>query len=188
VLVRQRQIEVLMKRRQRGKPGSDGRRTVISAFERDELLLLRPPRRVVVVRDVADGGVHGVGPAQREIDARKRRGRKLNELFCEANGRLAAEMKVAGGVGQAAHLFRGHAHDAFVTVARIDAPEPGEGVEQFVAFDVAQPRAASRFENGDAALFMRAQADDRMDQMLAVGFDECGSRHGVSVQSFGGVA
>jgi hypothetical protein len=59
-----------------------------------------------------------------------------------------------------------------VAIAGIYAPQAREGIQQFVAVDITQPGAPPRFENGDAALFVRAQTGYRMDQMLAVGFDQ----------------
>jgi hypothetical protein len=172
MLVRQRHIEVLMKRAQCGQARAHRRRTVIAALQRNELLLLRAARRVVVVRDVADCGIHRIRAAQREVHVTQRVRRQFDELFGEPDGRFAAEVEIAGRIGQAAHLLGRYPYDAFVTVAGIHAPEAREGIEQFVAVDIAQPGAAPRLENRDAALLMRAQAGYRMDQMFAVGFDQ----------------
>ncbi|MNT53325.1 hypothetical protein D3C72_1904090 [compost metagenome] len=78
-------------------------------------------------------------------------------------------MKVAGGVGQATHLLGGGLHDAFLAVADVDAPQPGEGIEQFVAAGVGQPCATARRQHRGAALLVHAPGRHRMDQVCAIG-------------------
>ena len=90
-------------------------------------------------------------------------------------------MEIAGGVGQACVICSVAALTMLsLPVADVHAPEAGERVEQFVAVDVAQEYAVCGVEDGDAARFVRAIADYRVDQVLAVGFDERLIRHVVS--------
>ena len=86
-------------------------------------------------------------------------------------------MEIAGRVGQFLHLLGGDVDNALLAVAHIHAPQAGKGVEQFVAGRVAQERAAGGLEDGDAAGFVRAVANNRVNQMLAVGFNERMDRH-----------
>lgn len=87
-------------------------------------------------------------------------------------------MEIARRVGQLFHLRGGGFDNALLAVAHVHAPQAGEGVEQFIAGRVAQKRAAGGFENRDAASFVRTIVDDRVNQMLAVGFNERLNRHG----------
>jgi hypothetical protein len=129
------------------------------------------------MRDETDGRVDRVGTAEREIHVLQRSGRYLDELLGQLDGRLRAEMEIAGRVGQFLHLLGGGVDNALLAVTHIHAPQAGERVEQFVAGRVAQKRTAGRLEDGDAACLVRAVVDDRVNQMLAVGFDERLNRH-----------
>ena len=69
-----------------------------------------------------------------------------------------------------------------MAIADVDAPEAGEGVEQFIAGGVTHEHAARTLQNGDALGFVRAIGADRMDQVLTVEHDErIGEHRGVSV-------
>lgn len=151
---------------------------MVAALESNELLFMRAPRGVEKVRDEAHGRIDGIRAAEREIDVPQRCGCAFDELARELDGGRIAEMKIAGGIGQLAHLFGGCRDDALVAVADVDAPEPRERIEQFVAFGVAHECAACGFENGDTARFVRAIVDHGVNQMLTVGFDKRGDRHG----------
>ncbi len=141
MLVGVRQIEIAMKDGKGGQPGAERRRAVIALFKRDELLLRRAPGRVVVVGDEADGAVDRIGAALAEIDAGEALGRELREPRREADRRLGAEAEIAGGIGKLAHLRGRRLDHALVPVADIDAPEPGEGIKQFLARGVPHEHA-----------------------------------------------
>ena len=178
VLRGERQIEVAMEDRQRRQPGTDRRRAVIAALQRNDVLFRGAARGVVVVRDESQRGIDGIGSPQREIHMLQRCRRQFDQFRGKLDGGLRAEMEVARRIGQARHLPGGRVDDALMPIAGVDAPEPGECVEQFLAVCVAQENALRGFEYGHASRFMRAIADDGMDQMFAIGFDERGIRHG----------
>ncbi|MCY1223877.1 hypothetical protein D9M72_360170 [compost metagenome] len=169
VLRRQRQVKAAVERGQGSETRAGRRGTVITALQRDKVLLRRASGCVEVLRDESHGRIDRLGAAEREIHVIQRAGRDLHQLVGEADRRLAAEMKVAGGVGQAAHLLGSGLHHALLAVADVDAPQAGEGVEHFVAGGVGQPRAAARRQHGGAALLVRAPGRHRVDQVCAIG-------------------
>ncbi|CAN0644465.1 conserved hypothetical protein [Burkholderia cepacia] len=178
VLVRARQVEMAVERGQRGEAGADRRRAVITALERNHLLLRRAACRVEIVRDEADRGIDRVRAAEREVHAIQRRRRERREPFGQLDRGLRAEMEITGRVGQFRQLAGGGLHDAVAAVADVDAPQTRECIEQRVARSVAQEHAVGGFEHGDAARLVRTIVDDGVDQVLTISFDQRGVVHG----------
>ena len=81
-------------------------------------------------------------------------------------------MEIAGGIGQLAHLRGGRLDDAFMSVTDVDAPKPGESIEQVTSGGVAHEHALGAFQHGDALGFMRAVSADGVDKMVPVEGDE----------------
>ncbi|MCY1554713.1 hypothetical protein D9M68_913010 [compost metagenome] len=98
----------------------------------------------------------------------QRCGRDLHQLGGQADGGLAAEVEVACGVGQLAHLFGGGLHHALLSITHVHAPQAGKGVEQLLAFAVGQPDALGAGEDVGAALFVHAPGRDGVDEVGAV--------------------
>jgi hypothetical protein len=156
VLRAQRQVEAAMKDRQGREPRAGRRRAVVAALQRNELFFRWLADGVVVLHDETHGGIDGLGAAERHVHPGQRSGRDLHQLLGKANGRLAAEVKVAGGVRQAPHLFGRSLHHALLAVAHVHAPEAREGVEQFMPVRIGEPCATCRGQHGGAALLVRA--------------------------------
>ena len=168
VLRGQRQVEAAVEDGQRGQPGAGGRRAVVAALQRDEVLLARPAACVPVLDDEAHRGVHRLRAAEREVGARQRGGRDLGQLGGQADRRLAGKAEVAGGVGQLAQLRGGGLHHAFLAVADVHAPQAGEGVQQFVALSVGEPGTARAGQQQRAACFVLAPGGNGVDEVRAV--------------------
>ncbi len=66
-------------------------------------------------------------------------GVNLDEFGSEANGGLARESEVSGGVGQLAHLVGRGFDDTFLAIADVHAPKSRERVEQFAPVHVGEP-------------------------------------------------
>ncbi len=176
VLRGQGQVEAPVEGRQRREAGAGGGRAVVAALQRDEVLLGGPPRVVVVLHDEAHRGVHRVRAPQRQVHVVERSRRDLHQLLGEADGRLAAEVEVARGVRQAPHLFGRRLHHAFLPVADVHAPQPGEGVQQFMPPCIRQPGAAAGRQHGRTAFLVRAPRRHGMDQVGPVDGVERGER------------
>ncbi len=103
---------------------------MITLFDGNELVALRLAFGVPVIADEADGAVHRVGAAKREIDVVEIAGRAVGEFGGQADGGFAANVEIGGGIGQFTHLLCRRFHDAVMPIACIDAPEAGETVDQ----------------------------------------------------------
>jgi len=156
---------------------------VIAALQCDAVFLAGLADRVVVMRDIADRGIDGIGAAQREIHMLERSRTQFHQFLRQQDGRFGAEVKIAGGIRQPRHLFGRYTHDAVLTVTGIDAPQPRKGIQQFLALMVGQIDAAGRLQNGGADGFMFAKAGDRMNKMIAVDRNESGGLHGDEIRS-----
>eukprot|EP01022_Parablepharisma_sp_SALTPOND_P028594 TRINITY_DN71212_c0_g1_i1.p1 TRINITY_DN71212_c0_g1~~TRINITY_DN71212_c0_g1_i1.p1 ORF type:complete len:811 (-),score=318.58 TRINITY_DN71212_c0_g1_i1:764-3196(-) len=168
VLGRQRQVEVEVEVGQRRQSRAHRRGAVVAALQGDEMLLLRLADGVVIVRDVADGGIDRIRATQREIDMPQRGRADVHQLLGQQDGRFAGEMEVAGGIGQALHLLGGGADDALLAVAGVDAPQAGEGIQQFLVLVVGQVGTTAGLEDDGPQFFMLAEAGDGVDQVAAV--------------------
>ena len=147
---------------------------MVPALQGDEVLLLRCPKRVVVVRDVADRRVHGIRAAQREVDVPQRCGRQLDQTRGKPDCRFRSKMEITRRVRQSHHLLGGDADYALLAVADIDAPKPRKRVEEFMAIDVAKIRAVAGLEDRHTAAFVLAEVYDWVHEILTVEVEQRG--------------
>jgi hypothetical protein len=78
----------------------------------------------------------------------------------------------ARGVRQLAELFGRGRDDAFLPVADVDAPQPGKRIDHAAAVDIGQPHALPGFQNARPVLFMAAERNDGVDQVVAINVDK----------------
>jgi len=116
------QVEEAMEVRERCEARARRAGAVIAPFQRDEMLLVRAADGVVVMDDVADRRIHRIRSTQREIDMIQPFGAEVDQLLRQPHRRFAAEMEIARGIGQAAHLLGRDFGDAVLAIADIDAP------------------------------------------------------------------
>src|SRR6202007_1040332 len=120
MLIRPRDVEIAMEGLQCCQARAECGRAVIAALQRDKVLFLRCPERVVVVSDVTDGGVHRVRAAQREVDVPQRGGRELYQAGGETDRGFRSKMEITRRIGQSHHLLGSDANDALLPVADVD--------------------------------------------------------------------
>ena len=151
---------------------------MIAALERDEVLSIDRATSILVVDDVTNRRIHRIRAAEGKVDALQGSGRQLDEFCGQPDCGLGAEMKVARGIRQSSHLLRGGPHDALVSVADIDTPEAREGIEQFIAFGVAQIGAVTRLQDPRPPPLVLAEAHDGMDEMFSIEIRQGRLSHG----------
>ena len=172
----ERHAEARVEDRQRRQAGADARGAVVALGERNELVALVARPGVPVVADQPDGGVDRIRPAEGEIDVVEVARRRLGEAGGEADRRLRTRAEIAGGIGQR-ELRLGGGDQRLLPVAGIDAPEPGEAVEELAAGRVgdggALPRSAPRTPAASCP-----RRSDGMDEVGAVELDERAKHRG----------
>ena len=141
---------------------------MIASCQRNELLSIGRSSRVLILDEIADGRIDRILAAEREVDVPQRAGRELHQPGREADGRLRAEMKVAGRVREARHLLRSGVHYAVLSVADVDAPQPGKRIKQLIPLSIAQIRASPRLEDRRTTAFVLAKADDRVNEVISI--------------------
>ncbi|MOA01019.1 hypothetical protein D3C78_1204040 [compost metagenome] len=145
---------------------------MITLFDGDELVALRLAFRVPVIADEADGAVHRIGTAKREIDMVEIARRAVGEFGSKPDRRFTADVEIGSGIGQLTHLFGCRFDDAVMPVTGIDAPEAGKTVDELVTGHVGDRGAACRFQHPHTKLLMAAEGGDGVHQMGAVQFDQ----------------
>jgi hypothetical protein len=141
----------------------------IAADAGDDLLLLRPADRVVVVPDHLDDGVVRLRSGIGEEHAREPLRRHLDELLGEVDRRLVRLARERVVVGKLPHLLGGRLDEALLAIADGDAPQAGERLYVFLALAV---------EDADAL----AAVDDHRPALLVE------PRIGIGVEGIGEVA
>src|SRR6476646_8600174 len=106
---------------------------MISLLDGDELVALRFAPGVPVIADETYRAVDGVRTAQREVDVVQVTGSPLCQFRRQPDRRLRAKAEIARCVGKLTHLPGSGRNDALVPIAGIDAPEPGEAVNELVS-------------------------------------------------------
>ena len=96
-----------------------------------------------------------------------------DELLGKANCRLASKAEVTCSIGQPAHLFGGRFDDALLPIADVDAPKPGERIEQLMSVNVGQPHSLTALQQSDATRLMPPERRQGMNQMIPIHVDEC---------------
>jgi hypothetical protein len=107
-----------------------------------------------------------------EIDVVEAFGRQRGQFCRKADHWFAGEMEIAGGIGQAAHLFGRRFYHAFLAIADIDAPQAGKGVDHAPAVYIGQPHAVPAGQHACAMLLMAPERGDWVDQVIAVKVDQ----------------
>src|SRR4029077_100164 len=115
--------------------------------------------------------------AEREADVVQVTGSPLRQFSCEPDRRFRAQAEIAGCVGKLAHLPGSGLDDALVPIAGIDAPEPGEPVNELVSGRVRHRRSLRRFQHLDAGSLVATVGGDRMYQMSPIELDERIAKH-----------
>ena len=177
MLIGVRQIEIVVEHRKGGQPRTKRGRAVVSLLKRDELVLRGAPCHIIVVGDEADGTVHRIRAALGEIDTGQPLGSEFRKPCCESNCGFGTESKIAGGIGKLSHLRRRRLHHALMSIANVDAPQPGEGIQQLFAGGVPQEHAFGACQHRNAFRLMRAIGAHGMDEMLAIERDERICKH-----------
>ena len=163
---RQRHVEQLVKRRQAREPADAERRAVVTLRARDDLLLLRPPERVVVVPDELDLRVVGVRARVAEEHARRCERRHPDELFGEQNAGLVALAREEMRERQLLDLIVRRARELVVAVAERRAPEPGHRFDVLLAVVVPDVDALAAHEHERLAAVQRREIRVRVEHAL----------------------
>ncbi len=116
------QVEVVLHQRNRREAAACDGDTVIATLARDDLLLLRPIQRVVVVPDHLDGGVHRLGARVHQKHLAHVPGGDLDERFRELDHRYGRAVREGVRKGQGAELFDRGVDEALLAVAEARAP------------------------------------------------------------------
>ena len=131
-----RQVEILVDRRQPGHRSGRHRDAVIAADPADDLLLLRPAQRIVHVPHHLDDGVVGLRARVAEEGLGHRHRRHGHQFLGQVDrhfGHLLGEGMV---VGQLLHLARRRLDQPLLAVAQRQAPEPREPLKIALALVV----------------------------------------------------
>ena len=98
--------------------------------------------------------------------------RQLDQSRGETDGGLRAETEVTRRIRQPTHLLGGCAHDAFLPVTDVDAPQTRECIQQLIAVTVAQKGAAPALEHRHAFALMLTKVRERMNQVFSIQSDQ----------------
>ena len=162
---RQRQVEIRVHDRDAGQRARRKGQAMEAEAPGDELLLLRPADRVVVVADQLDDRVVGLAAGIGEVDMAHRRGRDGLELLRQLAGlrrRLVEERVV---VGHAPELADRGLDDRLLAEAERGAPHPGDALDVTLPVLVEDAHALARGDHQRRRLLERGEVAIAMDEI-----------------------
>ena len=150
---------------------------MIALFDRDELVAFGFALRMPEIPDEADRAVDRVRAAEAEIAVIEIPRRAVGQFGGKADRGFGAKVEIAGGIGQLAHLGGGGIDHGFVAIARIDAPETGEAVDQIAPLVIGDGGTFGMAQHAHAARLVALKRRYRMNQMAAIEFDQRVGKH-----------
>ena len=166
--VRDRQVEVLVERRQAGQAAARNGDAVVAPEARDDLLLLGLADEVVVVPHQLDLRVVGVRPRQAEEHAagveRHHRLQSLRQEYARLVGLARKELRI----GQLARLLLRNAREFPLGVAQRRAPETRHSLQVLFAAVVPQVDALAALVDRRTAGLVIRQVGGRVEQVTEI--------------------
>ena len=173
---RQRQIEIAVVGGDAGQRSRGDGDAMIRLHAADDLLFLRPAKRVVEVPDELDLAVVRLRSGIAEEDLRDRHRRHVLELFRKLDRRIVALAGEQMREGKLAHL-RGGGFDQFlVAVAERGAPQPRHALDVRLAVGVVDINAFAALEDDRSAVAEAREIGIGMHQSFDVAGGEIAER------------
>ncbi len=163
--VRDRQAALLVHALHPAQAGAGHGGAVVAVVAGDEDVLARLVLHRPVVPHQAQDGVVGFRAGVDEEGVIQIVRRQLGQLGRQADGGLGGALEEAVVVGQLLHLPRGGPAQLGAAIADVDAPQPGEGVEQLVAFGIPDVAALAAGQDARALGGQRRVVVERMQMV-----------------------
>ncbi len=166
--VRNRQPALLVHALHAAEAGAGDGRAVVAIVAADEDVLGRLVLHRPEMSDHAQDGVVRFRTRVRIEHVIEVVRREFGQLGREHDRWLGGATEKAVVVRELVHLLRGDHAQFLATITDVDAPQPGEGVEQLVAFGIPDIAAFATDQDARALLGQRGIVVERMQMMVGV--------------------
>ena len=160
-----RQVEVLVVGREPGQAGRGDGDAVVGLVPADDLLLVGPAARIVVVPDQLDRGVVGFRAGRGEEGLGHGHRRQLHQLLGEVDALVVAAVEERVEEGEPAHLRGRRLDQALLAEAERGAPQTRQSLDVFVAVLVVDVDAAALGDHQGALLLVQLEVGIGMQEV-----------------------